>query len=81
MAVDETKPLRIGCGVVLEWDDPRWLSDDNGETGCPACFGDDRQNECWAAQGGVTRMGGDCEAGSGAEGTSTRSRSDAPKEI
>lgn len=30
------------------------------------------------AQAGVTRMGGDGEAGSGPEGTSTRSRSDAP---
>jgi len=58
----------IGCNQPLNWGDDRWVSDDNGETGCPACFTEDGSGECWnrhlIAQGMEARQGGDAEGGS-----------------
>lgn len=54
---DDDRPTCIGCTERLEWDDLRWVTDDNGETGCPACFTEDGSGECWRAQAIEARSG------------------------
>jgi hypothetical protein len=44
---DEWLTMCIGCDMPIGHKE--YMADDNGETGCPACFTDDGSGACWNA--------------------------------